>query len=79
MWRGETMRTRIFKILEGLDFEAFHGALDKIFLDVDFYENTYICKTSDGRLFCIAPLTDVDWDIGNFYVGKDGQALCGEY
>ena len=79
MWRGETMRERIYKVLEGLDFQAFHGALDTIFIDVDFYENTYICNTADGRLFCIAPLTDVDWDIGNFYVGKDNQALCGEY
>jgi len=73
------MRQRIFNALEKLDFEDFHLALDKIFLDVEFYENTWICRTGNGRLFCIAPLTDVDWDIGNFYVGKDGQALCGEY
>ena len=73
------MRTRIFNALQTLDFSEFYNALDKIFLDVEFYENTYICRTGNGRLFCIAPLTDVDWDIGNFYVGKDNQALCGEY
>ena len=73
------MRQRIFNALEKLDFQDFHGALDKIFLDVEFYENTYICRTGNGRLFCIAPLTDVDWDIGDFYVGKDNHALCGEY
>ena len=73
------MRQRIFNALEKLDFQDFHGALDKIFLDVEFYENTYICRTGNGRLFCIAPLTDVDWNIGDFYVGKDNHALCGEY
>ena len=73
------MRTRIYKVLETLYFSDFYNALDKIFIDVEFYENTYICKTSDGRLFCIAPLTDVDWDVGNFYVGKDNLAICGEY
>ena len=53
------MRQRIFNALETLDFQDFHGALDKIFLDVEFYENTYICRTGNGRLFCIAPLTKV--------------------
>ena len=73
------MRQQIFKALEKLDFEDFQGALSKIFLDVELYEYTYLCRTGNGRLFCIAPCSHVDWDIGNFYVGKDGQALCGEY
>ena len=73
------MRQQIFKALENLDFEEFQGALQKIFLDVELYEYTYLCRTGNGRLFCIAPCSCVDWDIGNFYVGKDNQALCGEY